>query len=260
MKFRLPFAFGAVILLAFIATPSMAQVAALSEIYGRGVHSYFSGRHQESHSLLSDAISNGLQDPRAHYFRGFAAIKMGRSYEADGDFQVGADLEARTGFAPVVGRALIRIQGAARLQLEQVRAQARIRAVAEGQARSNQRRRELGAMPPKASDPATMPRRSAVPPPPPSTDNPFADDRQPPIVESPDALEGAMDDPLAGDAPLPESNAAPAGSDPFNSPAPAEDPFAAPADDPFAAPGNDGGAMEDPFGADPFGNSDPFSQ
>lgn len=245
-----------------------AQSAVLAEIYGRGVHAFNSGQYQQAGEWLSMAIENGYRDPRAYYFRGLTAAASGRGYEAESDFQQGAELEAGGTFGNLVGRSLARIQGSVRIQLEQIRERARLQALAVGQARSNVRYGELGAAPAGAA-PA---RRSAppaaalgvTPPAAPAKDNPFADDLdEDPTVESMDAFKGALDNAAsptdgggAGDAPA-------AGNDPFGSaPAAGNDPFggggSAPADDPFAAPGGDsdpfggGGAMDDPFGGSPF--------
>ena len=47
-------ALGALALAASFATPSTAdaQEAILAEIYGRGVHAFYSGQHQQAHSLF----------------------------------------------------------------------------------------------------------------------------------------------------------------------------------------------------------------
>lgn len=250
-----------------------AQSAVLTEIYGRGVHAYNSGKYAQAAEWLNMAINNGLKDPRAYYFRGLAAIASGRSYEAESDFQQGADLEARGGFGSSVGQSLSRVQGSTRLKLELIREKARLQFVASGQARSQARYGELGVEPAGMSAApgagrAIAPSRVAVPPPAPAAGNPFADDLdQDPMVESNDALEDAVanakaetDASAAGSSTQPDAG----GGDPFGGgSAPADDPFggsSAPADDPFggsSAPADDpfggGGAMDsDPFGDSPF--------
>lgn len=253
-----------------MASPSRAeaQSAVLSEIYGRGVHAYHSGQYQQATQWLSMAIDNGYQDPRAYYFRGLVAAASGRGYEAESDFKMGADLEAKGTFGDLVGRSLSRVQGSTRLQLEQIRDQARLQALAVGQARSSVRYGELGV------DPTPVPKAPArvqpmaggakpgvMPPSVPSNENPFADDMgQDPTVESMDAFKGAMEnaaepemaggnEPVGGDSSPFGGDSAPA-SDPFGGGSPANDPFGAPAGgaDPFGG----GGAMDDPFGASPF--------
>src|SRR5262245_8431619 len=72
-----------------------AQDPVLSELYGRGVHSYFSGRSGEASSDLTTAISLGSRDPRVYYFRGLATGN-------DADLRMGAMLEkADSGTYPV---------------------------------------------------------------------------------------------------------------------------------------------------------------
>lgn len=242
-----------------IAAPASAQSSILAEVYGRGVHAYNAGNYASAYELLSMAIDNGIQDPRAHYFRGFAADASGRSYEAEADFQAGAELEARGAFGTSIGRSLSRIQGHRRLQLESIREKARLQALALKMSRSKIRYGELGVQPPGMDpvvQPRVMPPRAGDPmvPPSPADDNPFADDLGvAPVVESDDALKGAMDDPLAT---APDAGAVPTTP-------PANDPFAPKTSDPFAQPpagGTDpfgadpGGAMDDPFGSDPFGS------
>lgn len=255
-----------------VATPVNAQSAVLAEIYGRGVHAYNSGNHQQAYELLSMAINNQIRDPRAYYFRGIVASASGRPYEADSDFEEGARLEARGDFGLVIGRSLARVQGPVRLKLESFREKARLEALAEGVARSRARYGELGLPADGPTAPAPRipgPAAGIAPPPTPSTDNPFADDLDAPMVEANDALEGALDNPLAQPAaPADAGGAAPGGdANPFGGgSAPAADPFggdgggaaadpfgtAPAADDPFGG----SGAMDDPFGgaADPFGN------
>jgi hypothetical protein len=115
---------------ALIATfASAREEAILAVAYGNGVHAYYAGDYQRSYEELSAAIDGGTQDPRAFYFRGLAALRLGRLDEADADFALGADAEAagRGGWA--VGRSLERIQGEQRLQLEKHRVRARMAAV-----------------------------------------------------------------------------------------------------------------------------------
>ena len=272
-----------------LSTRVEGQNAVLAEMYGRGVHAYYSGNQNEAYDFLSMAINNGSQDPRAYYFRGMVADASGRSYEAEADWQRGAELEAAGGQNPAVGRALVRFQGSSRLKLELIREKARLQALAMAAARSNARYGEIDrAQPaPSATQPNPLgaaPTEAAVTPPPvPDMGNPFSKNKDgmvagEPKVESDDALEGAMD-PFGDDSPA-AAGVEPAGTDPFATPsnggaAPAEDPFApssaapaaedpfapssaAPAaDDPFAPAAGDGGAMEDPFatdGDDPFAN------
>ncbi|MEI6240192.1 MAG: tetratricopeptide repeat protein [Planctomycetia bacterium] len=105
------------------------QPAALTVAYGNGVHAYFDGDYQCSYDELSGVIEAGSNDPRAHYFRGLAALKLGRLDEAEADFQQGANLEAegRGGQSSrAISLALERVQGCDRLKLERYRGQARV--------------------------------------------------------------------------------------------------------------------------------------
>jgi hypothetical protein len=103
--------------------------AALTVAYGNGVHAYFDADYQCSYDELSGVIEAGSNDPRVHYFRGLAALKLGRLDEAEADFQQGANLEAegRGGqSSKAISIALERVQGCDRLKLERFRSQARV--------------------------------------------------------------------------------------------------------------------------------------
>ncbi len=235
-----------------------AQDAVLAEMYGRGVHAYYSGRYSDATQYLSTAIDNGIEDPRAYYFRGIVANAEGRTYDAEADWQMGAELEATGRTNTAIGRSLSRFQGMGRIKLEEIRQRARLNALANARARSEQRYGELGVTPPGTTPPtaaAPAARAPAITPPPipPDTENPFADDlaEGQPNVAADDALEGAMDDPFGGEAA--PATPAPAGPDPFGGDAGDADPFGGAAD-PF---GGDSGDA-DPFGAaggNPFGGN-----
>ncbi|QDT01912.1 hypothetical protein K227x_02810 [Rubripirellula lacrimiformis] len=239
---------------------AQGQSAVLSEFYGQGVHAYYAGRTTEAYDLLSLAINNGIDDPRAYYFRGIVAHNSGRPYEAESDWQLGADLEASGKGSRYIGRSLSRYQGAGRLKLEEIRQKSKLQYLAESAARSRQRYGEIGAAPGVTSPApaATQPRAGVTPPPaPPIADSdPFADDLGTPKVENEDALADAMNDPMI-DSGAPAAGDSPAG-------APASDPFSTGGDsgaDPFGGGGamdsdpfGGGGAGADPFGDDPFGS------
>lgn len=236
-----------------------AQSSVLTEIYGRGVHAHYAGHTNDAYDMFSMAINNGLDDPRAYYFRGISLYNSGREIEAETDWQQGASLEAKGKGSGSVGAALHRFQGPGRLKLEQIRQKARLEFLAEAAARSRARYGEIEAAEPNVLRSTPQPGRVAPPAamtpppaPPAADDNPFADDMGEPAIESDDALADAMDDPFADDA----AGAADAGGD-----APAADPFGGDggaAADPFGGGGGadpfGGGAMDDPFGGDPFGN------
>jgi tetratricopeptide (TPR) repeat protein len=109
--------------------PAGDMPSALATGYGNGVHAFNEGDYQCSYDELSRVVEAGSNDPRAFYFRGLAALKLGRVDEADADFQQGATLEADGVGGRAVSRALERIQGCDRLKLEQFRSQARVSAV-----------------------------------------------------------------------------------------------------------------------------------
>jgi len=123
--------FGIAVLLTLgpAVTVNQAQDSLLQELYGQGVHAYFSGRYEEAHEFFSKAIEQGTQDPRCYYFRGCVYAKLGRPDEAEADFKSGGEFEASGAAVQInVGQALQRIQGPIRLQLEEHRYAARLAA------------------------------------------------------------------------------------------------------------------------------------
>ena len=242
-----------------VATLSLASVStaaaqneALAQMFGRGVHAYYAGKLSEAREYLSMAINSGSNDPRAFYFRGIVAHAQGSTYEAESDWQLGAELEARGTANPYVGKSLTRFQGSARLKLEEIRQKARLQAMANRAARQNQMAPQVGNSsienriinPQPTPPPATTVPDAVVPPATADSEDPFAGDMadgQANVIKD-DALEGAMDDPFADEgAPAPDLDA------------PADDSQA----DPFGAGAGDAPASDDPFGAgavdDPFG-------
>lgn len=217
---------------ALIGTTSSVSAAdaVLDEFYGRGVHRYFAGDYQSAYEMLSSAIENGSQDPRAFYFRGLALIATGRIDEAASDWSVGARYEAQGTFDLSVGRSLARIQGPARVALEQMRQRARLEARKETMLRDKARYApQSGIAPAPVGDEAVR-------------DNPFNEDAATPSpapqVESTDVLEGTLESAKA-EAPAPSTK--PGGE---VRPAPTETPQ--PGDDPFG--GDAPAAGDDPFG------------
>ena len=252
-----------VVVVAFERT-AQAQNTILAQLYGQGVHAYYSGDSLKAYDLLSKSIDGGIKDPRAYYFRGLTAVSSGREYEAEADYRAGAELEAKGNFGPSVGQALARIQGSHRMAIESMRQQAQLEFQASASARSKARYQDMDAAGanvlrerPVPAPPIAQPgRRPAPPAAPPAAGNPFAQDNATgeAKVESKDVLADTMKDPFADDAaPAMGGEAPAAGTDPFDGGAPAADagmdPFgSAPAEAPAAA-------GSDPFGADP---SDPF--
>ncbi len=234
-----------------------AQSPALLEMYGRGVHAYFAGRRSEAYDYLSQAIDNGLRDPRAYYFRGIIAAESGRPEEAESDWQAGAKLEARGQIVANVGRSLARVQGSTRLKLEQIRQRARVEASAQAAARSEARYGEIRQAEGRVLQ--TPPASVDAPPTPPAADddNPFRDDvaESGPTVDAEDALDGALESARA-EATADAADTDDAAADPADD----GDPFSAPADDvdPFGeAPSDDDDDGGDPF-APADGDEDPF--
>jgi tetratricopeptide (TPR) repeat protein len=119
--------------LASLSTVSLyAQDAVLGQQYGNGVHAYFSGDSKDAYDRLTAAIEGGSKDPRAFYFRGLAYLKLGRPEEAVADFRKGAELESKdVNRFYNVGKALERVQGQARQELETYRVNARMTALEE---------------------------------------------------------------------------------------------------------------------------------
>lgn len=242
---------------------ALAQGGVLAELYGSGVHAYYSHDYPKAYELLSRAIEGGINDPRAYYFRGLTSMATGRPDEAEGDFHEGARIEALGTFGPAVGRALTRVQGTQRMQIERIRQQARLTYQAEAAAQAQRRYTEaqaaeaqvLRGQPRPRTAPPLPGRRPApvapAPAAPANVPNPFDEGAMAggePTVESPDALEDTLVDPFADDEAAPP---AAAGQPAADEPAAPADPFGAPAgDDPFAAPP----AGDDPFGGDPFGS------
>lgn len=116
-----------------------AEVAALARAYGAGVHAYFANDHQRAYDYLSQAIEAGSRDPRAWYFRGLAALKLGRLDEAEADFSLAADNEAAAAGDWDVSRSLERVQGHDRLQLERHRIRSRVAAYQQRTTANQQR-------------------------------------------------------------------------------------------------------------------------
>src|SRR5262245_53999408 len=88
---------------------AFGQDAMLEELYGRGVHAFFSGNQLAAFESLNAAVKSGSRDPRAFYYRGLLLNRFGRSTEAADDFRKGAELEMLGGEPYPVGRSLERI-------------------------------------------------------------------------------------------------------------------------------------------------------
>jgi len=190
------------------AARANAEPAPLTTAYGNGVHAYFGGDFQGSYDALSGVIEAGGTDPRAHYFRGLAALKLGRLDEAEADFQQGASLEAegrgRVG-SRVIGRALERVQGCDRLKLEQYRGRARVAALERDRDTSRRRYSDIydsesdmlrSRRPERINtvEPLAAPQPKAVEAEEPAADKPRAEAKE---AEEPAPKRGGMADPFA---------------------------------------------------------------
>ena len=191
----------------------------LAATYGAGVHSYFAGDHARAYDDLSAVIQAGSEDPRPRYFRGLAALQLGRLDEAEADFTEGAELEARGTGAWPVGRSLERVQGCDRLRLERHRVRARVARLQEDRAAAQRRYSEI-----EEAQSDVLRRWRPVP------------------AEAPDAGNVFKEAP-AGDLPAPEEIPQPSPE----AAAPAEEPAAEPAAEAPAAEAEPP-AAEAPFG------------
>ena len=106
---------------------------AVRDAIGGGIHAYHAGDFDRAYDDLTNAIEAGSDDPRSYYFRGLAALKLGRTSEAEADFTTGADREMSSGSIRRVSQALERVQGHDRLKLERFRARARLGALQRDQ-------------------------------------------------------------------------------------------------------------------------------
>lgn len=209
----------------------------LAASYGAGVHSYFAGDYDRSYEDLSAAIEGGTTDPRVWYFRGLAALRLGRIDEAEADFTTAAERESRgTGGWPVA-RSLERVQGVDRLRLERHRVRARVAALQRDQEAVRRRYVET-----EEAEPDVLRRRRPVPKAP-ADAGPFEETRSPKAR--------AEDEPLAPETlPKPEPTE-PASPEPAPEPKPEmtdEKPAAPAAEDPFS----DGSAAKPAKPEDPF--------
>ena len=249
-------ALGSLALALAAGQAAVGQDAVLSELYGSGVHRYFSGDSDRAIVDLTAAADGGSRDPRVYYFRALAKQRTGQ--DATADFQRGAALEAAdTDQYYPVGKSLERVQGASRLQIERYRALARAAAFDAQRRRDTVRYQQrvqnegrvlrqppvsagpAGAAP--ASKPAAAPPAAErkVPPPPmpnPPADDPFADSAAP-AAKAPAAKDEPADELPAAEE-MPAEEALPEDLPAADAPAddmPADEP-AADAEDPFADP------------------------
>jgi len=228
---RKPVAIFAVLMVCVVCRTSPAEDPAVAAAYGAGVHGYYAGNFQQSHDTLSRVVSIGTDDPRVYYFRGLAALRLGRRDEAIADFSEGADLEAAGWSIRTVSRSLERVQGPDRLLLERSRTRARL-AIAQAQRPAGGTMRSAGAD-------LSGPRYSGIggsrgtAPVADSPTSPMPAVQQKPMPTIPPAMpEAGADEPMT----MRQSPTRPTPTSP--KPTPTADPFG---DDPFA---------DDPFSLD----------
>ena len=120
---------------AFVSGTSVAgefngtEPLAVRDAIGGGIHAYHAGDFDRAYDDLTNAIEAGTDDARSYYFRGLAALKLGRTSEAEADFTTGADRELSNGSIRRVSQSLERVQGHDRLTLERFRSRARLGAL-----------------------------------------------------------------------------------------------------------------------------------
>jgi hypothetical protein len=137
----------------------------LDEMYGQAVHSFYRGDLQRAEELLNEVIGAGSEDPRAYYFRGLCQSVGG--YEAgSADFERAAQMELEGKKVVNVGKALERIQGPVRTEIERARSKARLASRARllelQRTRYEEMQRSGNAnggiiVPPNVADPAPAP-------------------------------------------------------------------------------------------------------
>jgi tetratricopeptide (TPR) repeat protein len=196
------------------AQPSIESLP-LAAAYGDGVHAFYAGDFDRAYEDLSQAIEAGTTDPRAYYFRGLAALRQGRSDEAEADFTEGATRESEGLGAWPVARSLERVQGPDRLRLERHRTRARVALLQRQRAAELERYSQI-----EAAQPDVLRKRRPVGP------RVEADDEANPFEEG-SAPQGRPEpvpaEPAGSAEPMPapaEEPAAPAAADPFDDAAP----------------------------------------
>ena len=113
------------LLTAFATHEAVAQDTVLSDLYGHGVHSYYRGDFAETVKALETVVDEGTSDPRVYYFLGLAEYQQGDQEKAFASFTKGAELELDGTQVYPIGKSLERVQGPARLVLEDYREKVR---------------------------------------------------------------------------------------------------------------------------------------
>jgi len=135
-----------VILCGVPGSASCADEDAAQAISGRGMHAYFAGDTSAAEDLFTQAIATGTQDPRTYYFRGACRMQQEREDEARDDIRRGAYLETHSeGRFYDIGHSLERVQGKARVMIEQARDTARRAAIEARERYRHERYRQMQA-------------------------------------------------------------------------------------------------------------------
>jgi hypothetical protein len=205
---------------------AQAQNAVLGQLYGKGVHSYYSGDYAAAIQEFNAAIRAGSRDPRVLYFRGLVYLKYGQTADARRDFSIGAQLESRDiNKYYNVARALERVQGAERQMLESYRVQARMAAYAESEKLRKARyeaikREEARVLQEQIADASKVQSSEPAESAPTQADNAAMEEEKPAAANPEPAANTETEDAFAPKASTEEKPAA-------NKPAVEEDPFAA---------------------------------
>src|SRR5262245_15424898 len=199
-----------------LAGACYGQDALVEEMYGRGVHAFFSNNMGEAFNALNASILNGSRDPRAFYYRGLVFARTGRPEEAREDIRKATELEMLGGVPYPVGRSLERIQGPERMMLEGHRRAAKLelhsQILARDRARYEQIQRTRAEELRGGGSPAPLRLPSDLRP---DTSDPFG---PPPTALPPPAVVPA---PIPAPPPAAPTPMPPAAPDPFATP-PAE--------------------------------------
>jgi len=234
---------------ALLCLPTVAILTSLSpaqdvldELYGSGVHAFFAGNRAVASERFNQAIAAGSQDPRVFLFRGLAEASVGGadSAAAQADFEQAAQLEVLGRRGGDVAKALQRIQGPIRMEIEQARTLARLNSKSKQFELMRQRYEAAATSGVAPSIPA--PSGNAMVSPGPNPTDPFAGDGK---------LSSGTPEDMPANADAGMERAAPA-ADPFADDAPAT-PAAPTADDPFGAPSAPAPGAPADAGSNPFG-------
>jgi hypothetical protein len=237
----------ACLLLAVLAMSSACsgQNPYLNEVYGDGVHAYFRGDTYWAQEQFDRAIQYGSRDPRVFYFRALLHLQNGDCFQAEQDIRTAVSYELQGSGTYDVGRALQRIQGPERLQLERMRLLAKLDISATQQAESAAQ--PLGQYPQQGLIPSQAP---AVP------ESPFEIGEQTPA----DAADLDLDQPREQPPQPSEAETREAQPEIMEAPEDKPDPFADEAVQPTTEPAEPAAAPDQPAVEEvPPDTDDPFA-